>query len=139
MSSARKVFGMGKDTSGKEPDMLESPILSIRRLADIAIVSFTTSRLVDASNVEQLGRDFDGLIDRHGFNKLVLNFENINYINSEVMGKLVRLRKKIARKAGGLRLCNIAHNVFEIFVIMRFDDLFQVCDSEEAAISELRP
>jgi len=109
-------------------------MLVVTRQGDVGVVSFTTSRILDQSNVQELGDEFDDLVEKSKFNKFILNFESINYMSSTVMGKLVGLLKKVKAARGNLALCNIGDNIYEIFKIMRFDELFDIYDSEDQAV-----
>ena len=116
----------------------ENALLDVRRQDDVAIINFTTSRVLDQSNVQQLGEELEELVDKHGFKKIAMNFEHVNYMSSAVMGKLVSLYKRVEKEGGGMRLSNIGPNIYEIFQIMKFDELFDICDTEEDAIAELQ-
>jgi anti-sigma B factor antagonist len=115
----------------------ESSMLQIQRHDDVGVVSFRTSRILDQSNVQQLGDELEGLVDEHNFDKVAINFDKIQYMSSAVMGKLVSLHKKLEASGGALRLCNIGPEIYEIFEIMRFDKLFDICDTEDDAVIEL--
>ena len=120
-----------------EVETPEGALLRIRKQDDIGIVDFTTSRILDQSNVQQLGEEFDQLLDEHNLTKIVLDFEKVNYMSSAVMGKLITLHKKVANVGGQLRLCHISDSIFEIFEIMRFDKIFNISKTQEEAVSEL--
>ena len=109
----------------------------VTKQGDVGVVSFTTSRILDQSNVQQLGEEFDELVEKSRFGKLVVNFETINYMSSTVMGKLVSLNKKVKAAHGYLALCNIGPSISEIFKIMRFDKLFDIYDTEDQAVIAL--
>ena len=115
----------------------EAALLKISKQNDVAVVAFRTSRILDQSNVQQLGEEFDDLIKKHHFKKIVINFDKIHYMSSAVMGKLVALHKQTKAAGGELRLCNIAPSIHEIFEIMRFDKLFSICKTEDDAVIEL--
>jgi anti-sigma B factor antagonist len=112
-------------------------LLRIQKQDQVAIVSFVTSRILDQSNVQQLGEEFDSLVDQFHFDKVVLNFENVSYMSSAVMGKLVALLKKVKAAGGRLKLCNIEEGIYEIFEIMRFDKMFEISPSADEAVVEL--
>jgi len=128
--------GEDMGTAGK-PETWEGGVLRVRSHNLIAIVEFTTSRLMQPSKVQQLAADLTELLDKHRFNKIILDFGNVNYLNSNVMGKLVHFQKKVSKKGAQLRLCNIAPHVFEIFDIMQFSKIFKICESEAAAVRDL--
>ena len=115
----------------------EASMLNIARHDDVAVVTFRTSRILDQSNVQQLGEEFDSLITKFAMKKIVLNFENIHYMSSAVMGKLVSLHKQLEAGGGQMRLCCISPSIYEIFKIMRFHKLFAITDSEDKAVMDL--
>jgi anti-sigma B factor antagonist len=112
-------------------------LLRIQKQDQVAIVSFVTSRILDQSNVQQLGEEFDALIDEFHLDKIILNFENVSYMSSAVMGKLVALLKKVKGAGGRLKLCNIEASIYEIFEIMRFDKMFEISKSVDEAVGQL--
>ena len=120
-----------------EIEMPKDAMLNIRKQNDVAIVGFATSRILDQSNVQQLGDEFDALVDKYKLGKIVVNFNGVTYMSSAVMGKLVSLLKKVKTAKGKLTLCNIEDSIFEIFEIMRFDKMFQIRDTEDEAVAEM--
>jgi len=134
------MFSDGTEAQVVEFDELETrkgAMLKIGKQNDVGVVTFATSRILDQSNVQQLGEELDELLDKHKLRKMVLNFGNISYMSSAVMGKLVSLHKKVKAVGGQVKLCGIASSIFEIFQIMRFDKLFDICESEDEAVIEL--
>lgn len=112
-------------------------LLRIQKQNDIGIVGFITSRILDQSNVQQLGEEFDSLVDEFHLDKVVLNFDNVSYMSSAVMGKLVALLKKVKGAGGRLVLCNIEESIYEIFEIMRFDKMFEIAPNVDEAVDKL--
>jgi anti-sigma B factor antagonist len=120
-----------------ELDMGPDALLNVHKQNEVAVVTFATSRILDQSNVQELGEEFDALVETYGLRRMVLNFKNVNYMSSAVMGKLVSLSKKVQGAGGRLVLCNIEENIYEIFKIMRFDKMFDIYDSEDDAVIAL--
>jgi anti-sigma B factor antagonist len=112
-------------------------LLRVQKQNDVAVVNFATSRILDQSNVQQLGEELDALVNAYKLRKIVLNFANVNYMSSAVMGKLVSLNKKVDGAGGELVLCNIEDSIYEIFKIMRFDKMFDIYKSEDDAVIAL--
>lgn len=115
----------------------KNALLKIQKQNDVAVVSFAISRILDQSNVQQLGEEFMALVDDYKLSKLVLNFGGVTYMSSAVMGKLVSLLKKVQGSGGQLRLCSIEKGIFEIFEIMRFDRMFTIFNTEDEAVIDL--
>jgi anti-anti-sigma factor len=136
-SEGQATGSIEKVVNSRSVEGAENALLEISQQDDVAVVSFRTSRILDQSNVQQLGDELDELISKHKFKKIVLNFNRIHYMSSAVMGKLVGLQKKVQAQNGDLRLCNISDSIYEIFEIMRFDELFDICETEDDAVIEL--
>jgi len=120
-----------------EVETRKDAVLRIQKQNDVGVVSFVTSRILDQSNVQQLGEEFDALVDDYELKKIVLNFENVSYMSSAVMGKLVGLLKKVKAAGGRLILCCIESGIYEIFEIMRFDKMFEIRETEDEAVIDL--
>jgi len=112
-------------------------MLSVTKQDEVAVVTFVTSRILDQSNVQQLGEELDALIDEFQCSRIVLDFSNVNYMSSAVMGKLVSLLKKVKAAKGKIALCCIEDSILEIFKIMRFDKMFKIYGTNEKAVSKL--
>ncbi len=112
-------------------------LLRIQKQNQVAVVSFSTSRILDQTNVQQLGEELDALVDEHKLDKIVLNFAGVTYMSSAVMGKLVSLLKKVKTAGGRLKLCSIEDSIYEIFEIMRFDKMFDIAQNEDDAVIDL--
>lgn len=112
-------------------------MLSIAKQDEVAIVTFVTSRILDQSNVQQLGEELDALVDEYELKRIVVDFSNVNYMSSAVMGKLVSLLKKVKAAKGKIALCCIEEGILEIFKIMRFDKMFTIYKTNEKAVSKL--
>lgn len=69
-----------------------------------------------------------------GANKILLNFEKVNYISSAGLRVLLATAKQLRKQGGDLRLCNLNHNVQDVFEISGFISILKVFDSENDAM-----
>ena len=118
----------------KEEKPKKPGLLMVEKFGDVGVVKFMTSRVLDGSNVNQLGEELDNLVTEQYVTKVLMNFENVQYMSSAVLGKLITLHKKVKREKGVLKLCCIDKSVKEIFEIMKLDKLFDIYDTEEKAL-----
>ena len=116
------------------PAAAKPRLLMTEGFGEVTVVRFQASRVLDGSNVAQLGDELNDLVTKKYATKMVLNFENVQYMSSAVLGKLITLNKSILAEKGKLKLCSIDKNVFEIFSIMKLDKLFAIYDTEEEAL-----
>ena len=70
--------------------------------------------------------------------RMVLDFGNVAHMSSSALGVLITLNKRVRERKGELRLCNIQPAIYEIFVITRLNEIFQICPTRQEAIDSLR-
>ena len=68
---------------------------------------------------------------------LILDFSNVQFLSSAVLGLLIRISKRIYEREGQLRLCNINPKIYEIFKITRLNKIFDIYQDIESATENL--
>ncbi len=101
---------------------------------DIVIVYFQDVRIIDESRISALGRELTDLANQVNTKKVALNFQNVSFMSSAMIGKLVHFSKTCKTAGVDLRLCNINNNVQEVFSLMKLDKVFKIDDEEEDSI-----
>ena len=67
--------------------------------------------------------------------KIILNLANVNYIDSSGIGELVSTYTTVTNNGGQLKLLSLTKKIHELLQITKLLTVFQVFDSEEAAVS----
>ncbi len=105
-----------------------------------------TNREVDGVSVVQLegrivlGEESNALRERvksllaGGQKKIVLNMDNVTYIDSAGLGTLVASHHSAKSQGAGLRLSNLGSKFQEVLQVTKLLTVFEVYDSETAAI-----
>ncbi len=70
-----------------------------------------------------------------GATKILINLENVSTIDSSGIGELVAAFTTVSNRGGDLKLSNLSPKVTDILQITQLITVFQVEDSEEAALS----
>jgi anti-sigma B factor antagonist len=68
---------------------------------------------------------------------LILDFCNVRFLSSAVLGLLISVSKKVYERDGQFRLCNINPRIYEIFKITRLTKIFDIYDDREGAIESI--
>jgi anti-anti-sigma factor len=89
---------------------------------DDAHVIKLSGNLLDAALVGPL---FDSLERRKG-QRFVFDFAEAQYVASQVLGKLIDLKKKVGLSGGKLRLQNLHPDLREVFRMTRLDQVFDI-------------
>jgi anti-sigma B factor antagonist len=104
---------------------------------DLTVVRFPGSHmLLDARNVEILGDRFFALIEERGRCRIVLDFGNVEYLFSAMLGKLISFQKRLQAAGGCLILCNLNPAVSRVFEITRLKNFFTIRAGPPSAIDE---
>ncbi len=115
-----------------------SPRLSVTKDDDVTIVVLTDRKILDEVNIMQIGEQLSALAVGAGKPRMVLDFGNVAHMSSSALGVLITLNKRVRERKGELRLCNIQPAIYEIFVITRLNEIFQICPTRQEAIDSLR-
>ena len=67
--------------------------------------------------------------------KIILNLANVNYIDSSGIGELVSTYTTVTNNGGQLKPLNLTKKIHELLQITKLLTVFQVFDSESAAIA----
>lgn len=108
--------------------------LLTRNQDDILVAYFQDVRIIDESRINNLGKEMMELVTSGSHNRIILNFQNVSFMSSAMIGKLILFGKKCKTTKIQLRLCNINENVQEVFDLMKLEKVFQVVENEEKAI-----
>jgi len=102
---------------------------------DITIVTFVDRKIIDESNIQEIGDQLTDLVVNQYKVKMLLNFENVEYLSSAALGKLITLNKKIKEENGKLKLCSVRPQIYEVFKITKLNKLFEIYDDEDRALA----
>ena len=93
---------------------------------DVTIVTFTEERIVDEEQIRELQKSFVPIIEKNQDKELILNFINVKFMTSALLGLLVRIHKKICELGGRLRLSNLDPNLRKVFEITQLTKIFKI-------------
>lgn len=108
--------------------------LETSEVEDVTVVRFSDGKILDATNIEELGAQLFSLVEKENRRKLLLNFQNVEFLSSAALNKLIILDKKTKGVGGKLKLCNLRPEILEVFVITRLNQLFEIADDEESSL-----
>jgi anti-sigma B factor antagonist len=72
---------------------------------------------------------------KEGGKKIIINLADVNYIDSSGIGELVRTYITVSSSGGQLKLLNLTKKIQELLQITKLLTVFQVYDSESAALA----
>ncbi len=104
----------------------------------VTVVQFTETKVIDQRNINQIGAELTDMVQKGGVTKMLINMNNVRYLSSAVLGKLISLHKALVERKGKLKLCGVAPVIYEVFEITRLNRVFDMHKTEEEAIEAFR-
>ena len=113
-------------------DHARSLSLESRRIGDVIVVT-CVGRVVAGDEAAVLEQRVTSLLPDDSL--IVLNWHDVNYIDSGGVGLVVRLLNRTRTARGDLKLCAVSDRVREVLKITRLDKVFDVHATEADAIA----
>jgi anti-sigma B factor antagonist len=82
---------------------------------------------------ELLREKINNLVE-NGTQKIVLNLEDVPYVDSAGLGEIVRCYTTVSRKGGTLKLLNLTKRIKDLLSITKLLTVFETHDTEEEAV-----
>ena len=116
---------------------LDPIYLALRSEGDVVVAAFKLDRITEEDNIEQLGHELFSIVDQQDCRKLVIDLQNIEYVTSSVIGKLISLHRKLHRQKGQLILCSLSAKLEDVLRTSRLIDYFQTAPTVDEGIARL--
>jgi anti-sigma B factor antagonist len=110
------------------------PRISVEYAENATIVTFVDEKILEEMDIQALQASVMSVVEEAERINLVLDFCNVQFLSSAVLGLLMRISKKVYEKEGQLKLCNISPRIYEIFKITRLNKIFDICEDVDSAI-----
>lgn len=109
--------------------------LAISEVGDVTVVRFVDRKILDELNIQELGQELFQLVEEDKKTKLLLNFNQVEFLSSAALGKLITLDKKVKAHGGKMKLSNIRPEIYEVFAITKLNKLFDIQEDEADALA----
>jgi anti-sigma B factor antagonist len=108
-------------------------IIQMRIIGDV--------RILDCSGQIRLGEETMAIRNAvrdaldSGTKKIILNLEEVSYIDSSGIGELMRAHTTIIHQGGRLKLLHLAKRIRELLAITKLLTILEVFDDERSALA----
>ena len=113
------------------------PKINVEYAENATITTFTSESILEEKDIQALRESIMSVIEQTERINLILDFCNVRFLSSAVLGLLIRISKKIYERDGQLRLCNINPKIHEVFKITRLTKIFDIYKNTEDAVESL--
>ncbi|NDJ84875.1 MAG: anti-sigma factor antagonist [Chloroflexi bacterium] len=107
-----------------------------RQIRDKDYLQLNLAGQIDSQTSGQLESVLDEEISEHGNIRLIVSFQNVNYISSSGLKVLVSAWRKARQQGGDVLVTDLQSRIREVFEMIGFDMMFHIYDNPEAAIAD---
>lgn len=108
----------------------DEPVVTYNERDGIVVGTVFATSMLDALNVTEFGNEVVNYLNEHPSTRLMLNFENVDYLSSAALTELLRINEAAVSGGGSVRLCGLSPDIYKVFKITNLDKLFAVEESE---------
>jgi anti-sigma B factor antagonist len=112
------------------------PRLLTENVNGVLVVSFTDTKIVTEEQIQEVGEQLYALVEDAAKKKILLNFGNVQYCSSTVLGKLVGFKRRVDAAKGKLKLCCIHPDLLVPFKLTGLDKVFEIYPEEQAGLDK---
>ena len=113
------------------------PRISVDYAENATIVTFINEKILEERDIQALQESIMSVVEQAERINLILDFCNVRFLSSAVLGLLIRISKKVYERNGQMRLCNISPRIYEIFKITRLTKIFDIYQDINSATEDL--
>src|SRR5437667_10130785 len=103
-----------------------------RKVGDVVVLDLRGK--ITLGEGDELLKDKVNSIVNQGHKKIVLNLEEVPYIDSAGLGEIVRTYTTIKKQDGSLKLLNLTKRISDLLSITKLLTVFDTFDSEADAV-----
>jgi anti-sigma B factor antagonist len=112
------------------------PRIRTEHVDDVLVLSFIDSKIVTEDQIQEVTDQLFEIADAAAKKKLLLNFGNVQYCSSALLGKLVGFKRRAEAVRAKLKLCCIHSDLMAPFKLTGLDKLFEIYPEEQTAIDK---
>lgn len=109
--------------------------LTISDSNGVTVVNFSDRKILEELSITEIGDELSHIVESKNGIKILLNFSSVEHLSSAALGMLLTLNKKVSEAEGKLRLSDISPQIYEVFKITQLNNLFEIHDTADQAIS----
>jgi len=112
-------------------------MLKTETIQDIIVVRFDNVNRFNALIAEPVKEQLKGYFNKPK-TKLILNLENIDFVDSTGFGVFLSIMKTANNNYGFFKICSINSEVMELFKLLQLHNVFEIYSSLEDCIESFQ-
>jgi anti-sigma B factor antagonist len=105
---------------------------------DVALATSLRGTYADRDAITAMFKELCDRVQGGAFRNLVLNGNQLEYVSSATLGKLMTLSRLVNQAKGRLKLCCLEPQFHDILRTTRLNEVFEIFETEEAALASFK-
>ena len=105
---------------------IEEEIIKVEYGMNTTLVTLEYDKILEEQQINSLHSAIIPVIDKNAEGKLILNFSNVQFMSSSLLGLLVKIHKRVCENGGHLKLMNVNASIHRVFEITRLTKIFDI-------------
>ena len=105
--------------------------------SEVRVVKLDEAQILDEHFAQKIGAKLNEIVNNMDESAFLLNMSNVKFMASAMIGQLVVLRENCRKKDVQLAVCGLNENLCEAIKLMRIDQILEVHEREESALTSL--
>jgi anti-sigma B factor antagonist len=102
---------------------------------NVHIVVFKDKKILDDTVLDEIKTEVNRLMGNAAGPDMLLDFTNVEFMSSAMLGLLGQLHRKISAGQGRLKMCGIRPEIFQVFKLTNLDKLFKIYPDTPAGLA----
>lgn len=112
-------------------------MVKTEKINNIIVASFENMPRLNALVAEQVKEELKALFNKPN-TQVVINLEGVQFIDSSGFGVFLSVLKVAANNGGKFRICNVSHDVMELFKLLQLHNVFDIRNTVDDCINNFK-
>jgi len=111
--------------------------VNITKEGDVAVIGFADASITDPERINNTASSIHDYIKRNKPRFVVVDFGNVKFFSSQVLGLILNIRKHLGQNDGKVVISAIDPKLYRVFRITNLDKIFEFYTDKDKAIEAL--
>jgi stage II sporulation protein AA (anti-sigma F factor antagonist) len=108
----------------------------LEKRGDTLVGAFVDSKITGELATTMVNDELDKIVRRSDCKKLVLNFSNVRFASSAMLGKLLGLNRRLKDDGGHLTLCEVSPDIRRVFGYANLETILDIRERSEMRLRD---
>jgi len=109
-------------------------MIKVDKIKEITVAVVEEMDKIVAFNADTIKKELNAIFNTPGTN-LILNLQNVAFIDSTGFGVFLSVYKTATGNAGSMKICCIKPDVMKLFRLLHLDNVFELYDTQEECLN----